>query len=221
MGLQEEKIEFNVNKETGKLEITGQVLVGINKEMDIEDILEDFNIDKIEDINFNEFEEHVNTYDNWYDMFDCGRLVEEELIVFMYDNLKNDKIKRIQQRMFSYEQIKKISDENYPENNEEGLNRNIDYNKFNKNETFRPLLLMIHDWGMMTPRPSHIRVFFEKGVQDMTIEQYLTGTGTGEKIEIIDNGLNTYPYNHNDFIFQLMNKGMKYISREELYQELN
>jgi hypothetical protein len=69
---------------------------------------------------------------------------------------------------FSWDDIKQISDENFGD-----LNRCIDYEQFDKDKKFRPSMFMVHHFGYLSPRTSHLRVCFPPFVlQDMTVEQY-------------------------------------------------
>tara|TARA_R110002096_G_scaffold337665_1_gene530966 strand:+ start:25 stop:519 length:495 start_codon:yes stop_codon:yes gene_type:complete len=74
---------------------------------------------------------------------------------------------------FNWEKIKQISDRHF---HIKGLNRSIDYEQLDKNEILIPEKFVIHHFGHLEPRTSHIRVFFRDYIsQDMMIEDYFEG----------------------------------------------
>lgn len=80
-------------------------------------------------------------------------------------------------RIFSYEQLAKISNENY-----EVLNRSIDPDLIDKNSLFVLTPIMIHHHAFGLPVEPHVRAFVTcptdksvMGTQDLTFEQFATG----------------------------------------------
>lgn len=89
-------------------------------------------------------------------------------------NAKIDNSLRVP-RIFTYEQLVKISDENF-----EVFNRSIDPMKIDKKGTFVLVPIMLHHHAFGEPVNPHLRVMVTSkskglGLQDLTFDQFRTG----------------------------------------------